>query len=382
MYSPVSDEFLGALRGSGKRVITADLYFGGSLVQARLPVVSGHVSSDSAADIRRSASVQLVNPNAVTAFGTSSGLPNPVPPADIISVYGYEMVLKYGVEFSSGTQELVPLGTFVIWSAEKSFSEGDVFNLEMYDRSKYLQASQIPKLYDASGLTVQTAIQNLVTAIMPSTTVVVFGVGLTNPILPGGTTYDSTYLDAVLDLADSIGAQFYFDLEGVARCEVKPFLTATTNPNVSVFTADCGEGGVNITMGKLTSRDNIWNGVGCAGSTPNAATAQAYAEAFDMNPASPTYYLGPFGKQFKRIDRPELTTNAACYSAAQAELVSILGSANGVEFDMLPQPHLAPGDIITLIYPNGVEELHLIAAINFDLESGGYSVDTKGRTTS
>lgn len=383
MYSPVTDEFLASLRGSGKRVVTADLYYGGSLVRAGLPVYSGHISIDASADIRRSAQVQMVNPNAIVNQGSSSGLPDETESnnEDPFSVYGYEMKLKYGVEYASGNQELVPLGFFVIWTSNRQHDAGDIYDLDLYDRSKYMQASQIPKFYDASSKAAQTAIQELVTAIMPTATTVTFDGALTNPTLPGGTTYDSTYLDAVLDICESIGAEFYFDVNGDPQCAPKPFIDSSTLASQSVFTANCGDDGVNITIGKQTSRDNIFNGIGCTGSTPDAFVAQAYGEAFDLDPDSPTYYDGPFGKQFRRIDRPELTTPAACLAAAQAELNNSIGRANGVELQILPQPHLEPGDIITVTYFDDTEELHLIDSIEFDLATSEFSVSTKGRNS-
>lgn len=379
MYGSASNEFLAAIRGSGKRVITADLYYGGTLIRSNLPVTGGNVSSDSAADIRRNAHITVIDPDRIDGDQSDSGRPTGMTSSNPLTIYGTEVVLKSGIEFGSGNQEFVPLGVFVIWTADRSEERGDIVELELYDRAKLLAHGEIPKFYDASGQSGRVAIQNLVNAGMPMPETVTFDSSLTDVTLPGGTTYDSTYLDAIMDIAESMGAEFYFDLEGHPICAPKPSIDSTTLEASAVFTADCGPDGVNTSIGRQTTREDVFNGIGVYGVTPDDSTAQPYAEAYDLNTSSPTYYNGAFGKAFKRIDRPELTSPAQCQAAAQAELEAILGRSRGLSLSMLPNPTLEPGDLILVGFYDDSTELHLIESIDFDFAEQSFSVTTKGR---
>jgi len=377
MYGPVSEEFLAAVRGSGKRVVIADLYYTNGLVQRNIPVYQGNIDADSNADIRRHGQISMVNPSVVGPTASTSGrvtvLSSPA------TIYGTEVVVKAGVEYSSGNQETVPLGRFVIWTSDISYEDGDVIDLELYDRSKYLASSGIVKFYDASGQSATTAIQNLCNLGLPALQTVQFDDALTDIVMPAGTTYDSTYLDAILDLSEAIGAEFYFDLLGNAICAPKPFIDQNTSILDAVYTTDCGEEGVITALGKTTTRDSVFNGIGVYGVTPNGSAAQPFAEVYDLDPASPTYYNGPFGKAFKRIDRPELTNSDQCLAVAKAELAASTGVAKGISLQTLPIPILEPGDVIKVVYPDDTEELHQIDTIGFDIASQTFDMTTKGR---
>lgn len=372
MYSPISAKFEPFLRSSGPRVSSVDLYYKGSLTRENLAVSGGNIVADVTADCRRQGTVDIVvDPN------TSSD--------DILTVlnavFDSEVVVKSGLKYANGETELIPQGTFMIWSAQIDYEQGDVITLELYDRAKYLAQTNLIKMYDASGQTATAAIQALVTMGMPTATTVTFSPSLPIITLPGGTTYDGTNLEAILDLAEMLGAEFYFNTSGVPICKPKTFLSAATLPSASVFTADTGDDGVLIELGRTTSREGVNNGVGVYGGTSDSATPQVFAEVYDLNPASKTYWNGPFGKAFKRIDRPELLTNADCQAAAQAELDRSIGSASHSNFQILPHPGLEPGDIITLEYPDLSTELHIIDSIDFDFDEQSMQISTRGQNS-
>lgn len=362
MY-PVSDRFLTATRNSGKVVTVVDLYSNNTLIRSDIPVVSGSVEVDENSNVRRSGSITMV-PDIANLVDR-----------DILQ---YEVVVRTGFQYALDLQELVPLGTFMIWSTKVNFAGGQTITLEIYDRAKHLDAT-IPRLYDAGGKLAQTAIQELVTAGMPFATTVSFASGLQNPRLPGGTTYDNTYLDAILDICDTIGAEFFFTLNGTAVVQQKPNVTVAPTVNDVVYTFATGEGGNLVELDREITRDQIFNGVGVYGATPNESTPQVFAEAFDLNPSSKTYYNGSFGKRFLRIDRAELVTVGQCMEAAQAELAKGISFVQPAQFQGLPNPALDIADVIQIDYDEDLSELHSISSLSLDLESWSQTMDTQGR---
>lgn len=388
MYSPLSSQFLLSARQSGRVATVCDFYVSGTLVKSNVPVVSGSITADANADIRRSASLTILAPGDVTTTESAvSGRRN----AEVdlrefftgVDIYQTEIVVKSGFIYSFGNYELVPLGRYMIWSASLSYTRGNAIDLELFDRAKYMEQAGVLKLYDFSGVAAQTAIQTLVTNSLPQAQTVIFGSGVTNMTLPGGTTYDNNHLDAAIDIATTLGCIFYFDNTGQARVDIKPKIDNTTTLSQAQFRCNTGEPDGNIiSLSRSTSRDEIFNGVGVYGSQPNENTAQAYGEAFDLNPASRTYWQGPFGKAFTRIDRPELTTNQQCYDAAVAELNRSVGGAVPTNLEILFNPALEPSDLISVYYPQGDPEVHLIDTLDYDIGEAHMQLTTRGKTTS
>jgi hypothetical protein len=176
-----------------------------------------------------------------------------------------------------------------------------------------------------------------------------------------------------------MGAEFYFDINGHPKVTKKKAITSSTDASTAVYSALCNTGGVITSLGRRVSREGVSNGVGVYGTAPDGATAQPYGEAFDNNPSSPTNWQGPFGKAFKRIDRPELTDPAACQAAAQAELDNAVSSVQPANFAMNPNFALDVGDLIKIGYPDDSLEIHIIKSLEQDLDSGSLSVSTLGR---
>lgn len=386
MYA-VSQRYLNAVRSSGKIVTTADLYQGSTLIYRNLAVKGGTVTADATSDIRRHANIQIVNPaRVVDGQGTQSGriedligLGGPGSTSSIL--FGAEVVIKSGFQFSFNRQELVPLGRFMVWSAQIDITEGDIISLELYDRAKYLEQTTILKMYDASGKSAQFVIQDLVNRSLPTAIAqtVLFEAGLADVTLAGGSVYDTTHLEAIQDVAEMLGAEFYFNSSGVPICRKKRSITASTDPAQAVYTADCGPNGTNITLSRSSTRDGVYNGVGVYGAQPSDNVAQVYGEAFDMNVNSKTYWQGTFGKAFQRLDRPELTTNQACYEAAVSFLNNSITGVQPASFQMLPNYALETGDLIKVGYPDGSLELHIIDSLDMDFSQAQLSVDTRGR---
>lgn len=384
MYGPLSERFLRSVRNSSRLYNSADIYLGTDLIAENVAIADWSVTADAGASIRRHASVTLTTPRSTLNVGTSGlritteesveTLVN-INGADIFAV---EIVLKTGFAYGNAN-ETVPLGRYIVWGANYDFTKGDVVELELYDLSKYLDMAQILRVQDFSGTSARAAIQSLVNTAMPRSFTVVFASDVLDQILPGGATYDNTCLDAILEICDVLGAEFYFDLAGIPQVRKKRAITGATDPSESVFGLDTNSVDANIiAVSRSASRDGVFNGIGVYGAQPSGTQPQAFGEVYDLNTESRTYWNGPFGKAFKRMDRPELTTNAQCIAAAQAELNNAISGVSPCELDALQNPALEPGDLITALLPDGTTELHLIESLNMS-DEGRMGVTTLGR---
>jgi hypothetical protein len=378
-----------ATRNSAKIVTVADLYTANQLVLSNVAVSSADMTADLDSDVLRSGHISIINPRRVDASGAitsgkNNGLVSFSDTINNIDFLNTEVVLKTGFQYSNQQTELVTLGRFLIWDATLDFDSGDTISMEIYDRAKYLSMTNMVRPYDFSGIYTSAAIQTLVTASLPYSQTVSFGPGLQDVKLAGGSTFDTDHLSVIIQLAEMMGGKFLFDANGIPQVIKKPKIDSTTTPSQSVLQVDCDSAQGNaVSLSRSITRDGLYNGIGVYGTAPSSTTSQPIGEAYDLNSGSKTYWNGPFGKSFLRIDRPELTSPSECATAAQAELAKSISTIQPSSFQMLPNPALEVGDIITIVYPDGTtDELHLVKSISYDIDSQDMNITTAGRSIS
>jgi hypothetical protein len=91
--------------------------------------------------------------------------------------------------------------------------------------------------------------------------------------------------------------------------------------------------------------DTSYNGIVAVG-TGSQLTAPLFTEIWDDNPASPTYYLGRYGKVPYFWTTPLVTTQPQLVDAATSMLKRILGLSEQLHVTIVPNPALEPGDPI------------------------------------
>jgi hypothetical protein len=91
--------------------------------------------------------------------------------------------------------------------------------------------------------------------------------------------------------------------------------------------------------------DPGYNGVIVYGEAATTAGI-ARGEAWDTDPSSPTFYLGPYGQVPKIITSPYVVNTAQANAMASTELAKELGSVAAISAAAVPNPCLEIGDII------------------------------------
>lgn len=361
------------IRKGPSPISKVDVTFPGQgIVFADLPIIDGSITVSRGATTRSSGSLTIGDPDLLPALNSGS----PIAP------YGAELIVKTGFRYYDGTEELIPMGYFQIWDTTGSEASGNIPTIEVYDRSKAIENTDYITAKDYGGWPLQSALEDVAlyaAPLYPGTGVdwsVTFGPGLTNPTLPGGKILNGNRWTFITELADSIGAEAYFDRNGTLQVVKKPKLTASTPVTSAVFEINVGANGVLIDADHPLSRNSIYNGVVVRGAAVENAP-QPYGLVTDTNVNSRTYYGGPFGKRVLAIDDDSLTTNAQCIERATAELYNITGVQAAISFKALANPALDPGDYILASYLDGSQELHMLDEYRYDLSSAAMDGKTR-----
>lgn len=325
--------FQAALLKSHTIVTRAEILYEGSVVRVLDEVIGGTVNVEATAAVRRRCSVRIVD---------STGDLVPTGTADDLYPNGSEIRLYRGVRLSTG-DELVPLGTFRIGRTKVIDTPGGlVIDVNGYDRARSVQRNRFIDPYSiASGANIGTAIQALITDRLPGTT-------YNFPTISASTTAAFTFLEGedpwrkATEMAESVGASLFFDPLGI--CTLRP--SSNTADVVASFTE--GETATFLDVERDLDDEKTYNAVVATGEAPTS-TAPVRAVAYDANPTSPTYYLGPYGLVPFFYSSPFIGTTTQAQDAANARLQKVIGATEAVRISIIPNPALDADDVVQIV---------------------------------
>lgn len=377
------------VRSSGRRICLVDLYYNRQPlpVLQNLKVVSGSITADAGAANRRSGTITLANTDLLTTDPSLS-----------LEPYGLELGVKWGVTYPNGDEETIRMGMYQFTNTEWQDDQGSIPTLNLTDRSGWFaeQSSQ-NGFYDYGGVTHIAAIQDLLgkgvfTLVSTSGSRVDPDTLSTSQIhlvvdpastakdfkIPGGSPSTGTYWDNITTFANNINSQIYFAEDGV-NVILRPVDTLDTTTTAYTATLRTGNYGDIMTAARSLSRANVWNAVSATGVLPaNAASAETppYVFVYDNNPASKTYYNGPFGKITAVLTNETITTKVALQAWAEQQLAKGLGLSRSVSLGCLGNGAIEPGDIVQVSFVSGEVQLHQVQSMELDLFSSLMSVTT------
>jgi hypothetical protein len=333
-------------------------------------VVSGSVDVDRGAHIRRTCSVSLA--------GTDRRV-IPIKARDLFSVVsGHELRLSRGIEFADGQQQLWTLGVFGL-SAAPTTDNPDALEVRLSgsDRSRRVIRNRFTAPYIvADGSNAVTAAQALIRDRLPGVQFRSANTAYTTPQLIFDEQSDPW--QAAQDILSGAGMEVFFDIDGYCVIQAEP------DPNDPTLRASFtyAEGSEATILGLTRDTDNeqIYNGVIVTGeSTTNSAPVRG--EAWDDNPASPTYYLGTYGKVplFYRSEFIKTTQQAA--AAAKARLRKVMGATELISFTGIVNSAHREGEIIRIERArSGVSGLFMLDGFGIPLRgTDGMTVKTRKR---
>lgn len=344
-----SAAFARAVAASHQMISRVDVLFDRAVIAEGLNVTDGSVTFDRRASRRSRCQVQIADPARV-----------PVAADDILTPFGYEMLIWRGVVLD-GTPELVPLGVFPI---QQSFVDGVslLSDITALDRSQLVSDARFEDVYQISaGTNYATAIEALVADgvsgleyLFPSTT-------FTTPLLTFAAQDDRW--DAAVKMASAIGMELFFDGLGRLTMQPEPTFTATQVARIA-------ETENMVSAAVKLDRTPAYNKV--IATSNNASTGDQYrGEAADMDPNSPTFYDGPFGRKPRFYASEFIASDAQAASAAAAILAGNLGVARSIDFSAVPDPRLEVSDVVHIFRSRlEIDELHIIDELTIGLGPG------------
>lgn len=343
---------------SHQPVARVDVLRNGQTVDTISTVTDGTVTLDAAANVRGRCDLTIVTD------GSHDLIPTAVD--DPLAPYGNEVRAWRGIE-----GELVSLGIFRIDTPRVSEESGmPTIQLTGQDRSARIIDARFEAPHEVpAGRAVVTAIRDVIVPVYPD---VQTNFGLPDSPMQSSATTGTVIAEAQDDrwefaskLALGAGMRLFFDGDGVL----------TLAPEVTTGTAAVqlveGDSGVLVSAAREWTREGAANVVAATGeNTGEAAPARGVAE--DLNPLSPTYVYGRFGRVVRFYSSPVLTTDAQARDAAQTILARSTGTTQRVDFGSLVLPYLEPGDIAhikrTIL---GVDESHVLDSLTIPLAFDG-----------
>ena len=379
MAYPVSSTFRTALEASHDVVVLAticDIY---GNIKATLRPLGGQVSIDIDRSVRREAGdLQLIDPD---------GTLRPTDATDILSpLTGYELRLYRGIQFPSGTTELIPLGVFGWSTATMSETEtGVTLSIGgLQDRSTRISDARYSQ---AVNITAGTSLESALSSILlqawgevPFAGGQLLETGKVMPAVAYGAEGDADPWEDARALADAQGYRLYFDVDG--HVALSPILGAdqvtaavsygTTYSNLMI-----------TSLIKTWDATDTFNGVFALGEG-SGLLVPFRGLAWDDDPTSPTYYLGSFGKRPRYFSDPTIINQTQADASARSQLDKTLGIAEKLTWSQLVDPSLDVDDGVNVYDEElGVNRLYRLDRLTIPLDpSSPMSAEARTRRVS
>jgi hypothetical protein len=295
--------------------------------------------------------------------------------SDMTGTY-YDLYLDYATygvlaqSFSSYSEaEMIPLGVFLLTDVEINTGDGGVqIQASGSDRSLRISRARWTQPYTIpTGTNLADAIQGLledrwvdVQCRFTSTTETI------NKAVFGTESDNDPWRDAQ-GIAKSAGYELYFDADGYAVLDsITDASTASPNATYSE-----NEEAMVLKLTRSLSNEQTYNGV-IVTAEGTEASDTFREEAWDDDPASPTYRYGKFGQAPFFFSSPLITTAAAAQSAASGLLNSKKGATENVQWTQIVDPSLDAGDLVAVTNSDAkVDRLMVLDRITIPLDATG-----------
>jgi len=278
---------------------------------------------------------------------------NPRPGANPLQPYGNEIFLRRGVQVDGSVQWL-GLGYYKIMQVVQGQVPDGPLAITTADRMQAVIDAQIPApIQFGPADSVADVFTELIGYVYPAA-VINYDWAASADLLGTALTTAADRYGFLNTLALSRGKIMYWDYQGYLQVKSLPGMPVappwTAQPVIPVWTVNAGPGGVLTSAQPTLTRSGIYNAV-IVTSDGASSSGPPLAIAYDNNPASPTYYYGPFGKVPVFWSDPSVVTASQAAQAAVAMLVKSIALPTQVPFTCIPNPALDTLDAVRLVYP-------------------------------
>lgn len=348
MYA-VSDTFVQALRSSHAITTRLDAYLGGTLIKGDIAITGGSVQVGSGTGVRRTLTCTIADDKLWST----------------LNVLGVELRAYRGIRFPNGGVEEVPLGAFLLDQQQISFAPGGGLQVSSAP-DRWAKVARAQFELPASSVRGNTIVQEIVRLVTAAVTPDSTSVQTSDTTQVTQLTWDRDRAAAVNDLAESIGAEVFFGVDG--GLIVRPVPTLSQTP---AWTVDASPTGVMLGGDATRDRSRTYNVVVATMAAVDGRTPFAPQIAADTAAGSPTNVTGPFGRVPYFYSSASFRTAAQALTAAKAKLLQVKAMNAQVGVSSIVNPALDRGDVINILTPDGRRELHQVDTVTIPLEVGG-----------
>lgn len=370
-FSPqpfATERFTEAIRYSHRAITRAELITPQG-ERFMLPVVEGNLTIDRRNQVWRTADITV----GLDAVGTIERTA-----IDRLNVIGSDIALHAGIYYENDRIELVQVARLRIETFERKLSSATI-QIAARDYAAMLEEHPITADYTnrLRNLDLVSAVALLVTDSLPymmpgMSSRLMVGDGVPSWQVPADATFDGdSRLDTIVRWCEAAGVYFFNLPNGTF------YLRGKDDIDPTVLTVSDGDGGVLIDANEAFSRLDLYNAVDVSFNAPEGATTPVRAFVVDDDPASPTYWSGPFGRRVKQVSDVPAKTNAEASAAAVAKLNEAKGINRGLRITGLRYPTLIPGDSIDVELPAETSETHVVEAVTHNLSGATVEIETR-----
>jgi hypothetical protein len=376
---PVSTNMVDALRyGSYLATARLTVYAGGSPLITEVPLSKANITVDRNSEFRRQGSitVELIPPQPPNL----ASILIPTSPASPLAPFGNEVFLEAGIAAPGQNPDWVPLGRFVIVTTEVQDTTIDyIVTLTVYDRSWLVSQRKFKEPYNfpaTSSGNFDAEIIALVDQVAPEYNVSsINNLTPTDAVVPKASyNQGSDPWKAALDMANAVGFELFFDVNGILTGYPTP--NPMTTPSTFTFSDQtatalgiAGPAAGNpydyvvnsqpfatpTAISVTYTRDGIYNdfiltgtGTQNAPGSSSGSSAPVIAEAMDTNAQSPTYVYGPMGDIPSFVQTNLVTSSSQAQEAADNDLALSLAKAVSISINTPPNPIFDIDDVVTV----------------------------------
>lgn len=357
---PVSKRFYEALKGSHTVYSYVDVKSPTNQI-IRLAAVGGSVDVDRTAEVRRRCSLTAIDP---------TGELTPAEAGDILSPYGTEIYPYRGILYPDGTTEAIPLGIFRISKVSISDeSDGLSIGIEAFDRSRTISRDKFTEPYIIEAYTnIMDALKQIARRTFNE---LAFNTVSSPRIIETTRVYDvgDDPWEAITELATSLGCDVFFDVQGRLTVVPPPNIDALPSPQ---FTYIEGENCTLLSLEKILTDDPGYNGVVVIGESPGDELPPVRGIAWDDEPTSATYRLGPYGEVPMFHQDQLVKTEQEANDLAAMLLQNQLGFSSQLSISAIANPLLECGDVIQVRRSKAkVDDLYVVDAFGVPMNANG-----------
>lgn len=350
-------------------VVTCTAYLSGEEV-ATLDVVGGSVTADARRSQLRDGSVEIA-PSADLSLEEAY---------DLLATPGLELALARGFRLPDGSEVTAALGRFIVDEVEwQAAAAGEQLSATLSDLSARIARARWTEPYQiASGTALADALNGILFDRWADAQTTISASNCPDTLTAGCVFEAGSESDPWADacaLATAHGYVLYFDATGAAAVTVVPDPASVE----ARFTFSRGATAIVTEETRAVPMERIRNGVIATGEGTEL-DVPVRGEAWDTDPASPTYRYGPFGQVPRFYSSPLLTTDAMCETAAESILRSMIGRSETLEWQHVVHPGLQPLDVVALEDAEGALHRYVLDAVTVPLDVGS-TMRAKARDT-